>query len=460
MDSQDPRFTTPPPYYGNLYDAETPPSAQPRSPLEIPESQQTTQSWDSRNSPRPQINESQPIDSWGSRDLLPDSQLLPDSLLNESIPSPPLFVPDSQADSSQELSQGTNHRHYTCAPQTSRDLRLQIQTALLFRIPHAEIKQVLDVTDHQIWYAKNHRPTPQKGAGKPHNIALHTPEKEKLKKWLLESPSHRHVAYHKMSRHLPQLHAKEKAFRTAIQDISYCRRVSRKKGYSDDPEVIQERLDLAEQGSTWPRPYVQRICFTDEVWAFGGAHTSSYITCLQDGSDRLLPECVRHKYSKLPSWMFWGCIVDGKKGPSLFWEKEWGSINSARYDERILSLMEQFLRNHPLSRYRFWQDNASSHRSYETKTNLLIRHIPTIQAPRYSPDLNLIEHVWNWMKNWIEEHYWQARYDPAKIHLDQLRRIVQDAWEAVPDEYIQGLYDSWWRRCEAVKEAKGGPTKY
>jgi hypothetical protein len=104
---------------------------------------------------------------------------------------------------------------------------------------------VLDVTDYQIWYAKNHRLTPQKG-GKPHNIGLHTPEKEKLKTWLLASPSHRHVAYYKMARHLPQLHAKEKAFRTAIQDISYCRRVSRKKGYSDDPEVIQERLNLVE----------------------------------------------------------------------------------------------------------------------------------------------------------------------------------------------------------------------
>jgi hypothetical protein len=42
------------------------------------------------------------------------------------------------------------------------------------------------------------------------------------------------------------------------------------------------------------------------------------------------------------------------------------------------------------------------------------------------------------------------RYNLAKIHLDQLRRIIQDAWDAVPDEYIQGLYDSWWRRCEAV----------
>jgi hypothetical protein len=91
---------------------------------------------------------------------------------------------------------------------------------------------------------------------------------------------------------------------------------------------------------------------------------------------------------------------------------------------------------------------------------LLLRHIPTIQAPRYSPDLNLIEYVWNWIKNWIEEHYWEVRYQPDKIRLDQLRKIIQDAWDAVPDEYIQGLYDSWWRRCEAVKEAHGGPTKY
>ena len=161
-----------------------------------------------------------------------------------SQPSPPLFVLDSQAESSQELSQKPK-RHYICAAGTSRDKRLQIQTALLFRIPYAEIKQVLDVTDHQIWYAKNHRPTPQKGTGEPHNIALHTLEKETLKKWLLESPSYRHVAYYKVPRHLPQLHAKEGAFRTAIRDSGYyllqgslnvnqCLTVYSKKGWNQD----------------------------------------------------------------------------------------------------------------------------------------------------------------------------------------------------------------------------------
>jgi hypothetical protein len=49
-----------------------------------------------------------------------------------------------------------------------------------------------------------------------------------------------------MAHYLLQLHVKEKAFRIAVQDIGYCRHVSRKKGYLDDLKVIQERLDLVK----------------------------------------------------------------------------------------------------------------------------------------------------------------------------------------------------------------------
>jgi transposase len=93
--------------------------------------------------------------------------------------------------------------------------------------------------------------------------------------------------------------------------------------------------------------------------------------------------------------MFHGCIVNRKKGPCLFWEKSWGTINSTKYDEKILSIIEQFFRDHVLDGYIFWQDNAPSYRSYETKLNILRRRIPSIKVPLYSVDLNLIEHVWN-----------------------------------------------------------------
>ena len=207
MDLQDSRFTTPPPDYGNLYDADTPPSAQPRSPpLSLPDSQKTTQSWDSRNSPRPhesqqttQSRDNRPV----TPELLTHSQLLPDSLASQ--PSPPLFVPDSQAEPSQaEPSQGSSQgsNTWTRAIDCTRDKRLQIQTALLFKIPWAQIKETLDVSDSQINYTKNNRLTPQKSKTGRH-AKLHTPEKTTLKEWLLSSPSHRHVAYHKIPHFLP-----------------------------------------------------------------------------------------------------------------------------------------------------------------------------------------------------------------------------------------------------------------
>src|SRR4051812_26719082 len=58
--------------------------------------------------------------------------------------------------------------------------------------------------------------------------------------------------------------------------------------------------------------------FTDELWANGGAHTTSYVTVNEDGSDRYLPECLQHKYSRAPAWMFHGTIVNGRKDPALF----------------------------------------------------------------------------------------------------------------------------------------------
>jgi hypothetical protein len=196
---------------------------------QINESQQTTQSWDSRDGPRPV-----------TPGFLTHSQLLPNSLL-ASQPSPPLFIPDSQEESSQsQPSQGSNNpfSSWARAIDCTRDKRLQIQTALLFKIPWAQIKETLDVTDSQIYYARSHRLTPQKSKTGRH-AKLHTPEKTQLKEWLLSSPSHRHVAYRKIPHFLPQLHAKEQAIRTAVQDIGYCRRVSRKKGFSDDPAVCR-----------------------------------------------------------------------------------------------------------------------------------------------------------------------------------------------------------------------------
>lgn len=69
--------------------------------------------------------------------------------------------------------------------------------------------------------------------------------------------------------------------------------------------------------------------------------------------------------------------------------------------------------------------------------------------PRYSPDLNLIEHVWGWVKNYVQQHHWQAGYDVAKIPLSQLEAIIWEAWNAVPGSL------SWFLVCELVGTLSG-----
>lgn len=301
----------------------------------------------------------------------------------------PSEIPDSQEESSPKTP--THHKSIA----TTRDDRIAIKTALLFKVPYSEICSKLGVTKRQIQLVKHSRVTPQKNkCGR--NPIIQTPKRRELETWLLESPSHRRIRFDLIPFCAPQLGLEGvgyDAIRTAFKIQGYGRRTSKKKGFSDDPEVMEERVQFAREGLTWTKERVYQQMFTDEVWAMGGAHTVSYVTVKEDGSDRYTLENATHKYSKAPAWMFHGSIVNGRKGPALFWEKEWGNMKSSTYDTHILAPIAELLHEYP--GYIFMQDNASCHRSRETTRNLQRRGIPYIKWPRYLPDLNIIEHVWN-----------------------------------------------------------------
>jgi hypothetical protein len=191
---------------------ETPPPPPP--PLPIPLSQLSTQSWDSQNGPRPPCELS--------------------------------FT--SQSSSSQLSLPQTPQKTY--APHTTRSDRIRIKTALDFNIPPHEIQKKYGFTARQIQLAKQ-RLTPKKRHTKP---KINTPTRRQLEQWLLQSPSHRHIAFkHIREVTPPQLGLQDcggQAVRTAFKLVGYGRRVAKKKGFSDDPEVIQERVDFAEEGLT------------------------------------------------------------------------------------------------------------------------------------------------------------------------------------------------------------------
>lgn len=56
------------------------------------------------------------------------------------------------------------------------------------------------------------------------------------------------------------------------------------------------------------------------------------------------------------------------------------------------------------------QGHASGHSTAYKSDELLEQGIRLIQWPAYSPDLDPIEKEWDWMKDWIDDHY------PSKLN--------------------------------------------
>jgi transposase len=155
--------------------------------------------------------------------------------------------------------------------------------------------------------------------------------------------------------------------------------------------------------------------------------------------------------------MFWGCFHGYTKGPSLFWEKDWGSIREETYRAKIIPLVDGWiqLKRHEGVPLIFMQDSAPSHVARGTIQDLEERGIICMRWPAFSPDLNPIEMVWNWMKDWIQE-----RYDDTLRGSDALREAIIAAWNAVTEAYLNELLESMPARCQAVIDANGLHTRY
>ena len=152
--------------------------------------------------------------------------------------------------------------------------------------------------------------------------------------------------------------------------------------------------------------------------------------------------------------MFWGQFASRKKGASYFWEKEYGGITAHKYIFMVLPLVYRFFRDNPNIKI-FQQDNAPSHRARITKEALRQMGIPLLAWPPNSPDLNPIENVWHWMKSWIEKNY-----DIQALTIHELRAAVDEAWEAIPEDFLLQLSHSMVRRLHLVIEKEGEGIKY
>ena len=78
--------------------------------------------------------------------------------------------------------------------------------------------------------------------------------------------------------------------------------------------------------------------------------------------------------------------------------------------------------------------------------------MPVLEWPGSSPDLNLIENAWNYMKNKVQE--------AQPTNINSLKEVLTKLWIHMDAEYFKKLAESMLNRLRKVIQAKGHMTKY
>jgi len=219
------------------------------------------------------------------------------------------------------------------------------------------------------------------------------------------------------------------------------------------PKHKRNRLTFAREFSRKPENYWQDVIFTDE---------SKYNLYGPDGNKRVwrYPGSLLQDHHIRPvvkfgggSVMVWGCITYRGVGKLVFVD---GRMNAIQFIEILSSGLAATanLRHYDLGDVILQQDNDPKHNARITQEWIEDNNINLLPWPSCSPDMNIIEHVWNDVNNRI-----RARPNQPQ-NVGELKRIIEEEWYSTPLEYIKTLFESMPRRLNVLLKAKGGYTKY
>uniref|UniRef100_A0A8R1I7L3 Tc1-like transposase DDE domain-containing protein n=1 Tax=Caenorhabditis japonica TaxID=281687 RepID=A0A8R1I7L3_CAEJA len=209
------------------------------------------------------------------------------------------------------------------------------------------------------------------------------------------------------------------------------------------------RVEWAKQHLSWgPREWANHI-WSDEL-KFNLFGTDGIQWIRRPIGSRYAPQyqCPTVKHGG-GSVMVWGCFSDTSMGPL---KRIVGTMDRYVFEDILENTMRPWAKANLGRSWVFQQDNDPKYTSGHVANWFRLRRVDVLEWPSQSPDLNPIEHMWEELERRLKE----VRASNANQKFAQL----EAAWKSIPMTVVQTLLDSMPRRCQAVIDAKGYPTKY
>ncbi|GFV33242.1 transposable element Tcb2 transposase [Trichonephila clavipes] len=191
-----------------------------------------------------------------------------------------------------------------------------------------------------------------------------------------------------------------------------------------------------------------RVLFTDES-RFSLSSDSLRIRIWRERGSRNHPSNIieRDRYGGHGVLVWGGIMLVSRTDLHIF---DAGSVNGTRYYNEILLPYVRLFRGAMGLQFLFMDDNAPYHHTVAAEQLLESEDIERMDWPARSPDLNPIEHVWDFLGRCLA-----ARTLPP-VTIRELQLALQDEWAAMPQQLILSMG----RRCETCLAVRGDHIAY
>jgi transposase len=241
-----------------------------------------------------------------------------------------------------------------------------------------------------------------------------------------------------------------KTIRRTLHQVGLHSRIAVRKPFIKEANRVK-RLAWCRERQGWRLKDWKKVFFTDEK-SFTQFQKAALTRVWREPGEEMEPDCLAPRVARSESCMVWAGFAWRGRGPLVLHS---GSVTGAVHAQLLMehaipALKTMFPRKNGI----FQQDNAPVHTARVAQGVLAEAKVRTLTWPAYSPDLNPIENLWSVMQENLRKR------TPPPSSLGQLRRMVQEEWDALPENLLHNLVESMPRRVNAVIEANGGPTPY